>query len=76
MFVWQTLVQTPVISLLRMQASSPSIVCVEHVRPAAALVADDLGAFDADERRDVAEPRAASRAISSVMNWPLVKTWK
>ena len=29
----------------------------QHLGPAAALVADDLRAFDAEERRDVAEPR-------------------
>ena len=38
-------------------------VLVSTCSPAAALVADDLGAFDADERRDVAEPRELARDL-------------
>ena len=33
----------------------PCMVLLQHAGPAAALVADDLVALDADERRDVAE---------------------
>ena len=61
MFVWQTLVATPVISLWRMQASRPASVRVSTLGLAAALVADDLGALDADERRDVAERAQLAR---------------
>ena len=53
--VWQRLVQTPVITLCLRQFCKPCIVLAEHALAAAALVADDLVPFDADERRDVAE---------------------
>ena len=73
--VWQRLVQTPVNSLCLRQFCKPSMVLLQHVRAPAALVADDLVAFDADQRGDVAQsPQLA--ATSSVMKWPLVKTWK
>ena len=76
MLVWQTLVATPMSSRWRRQASRPSSVLVSTcMRPRrSSLTISD--AFDADERRDIAEPRAARRAMSSVMSWPLVKTWK
>ena len=61
MLVWQTLVATPVISLWRRQSSRPASVRVEHVGLAAALVADDLGALDADQRRGVAERAQLAR---------------
>ena len=48
---------------------------VEDVLFAAAFVAGDFAAFDADERRGVADLAQALRDFS-VMNWPLVKTWK
>ena len=48
---------------------------IEHVLAAAAFVAGDLPSLDADERRDVAQtPQLA--ATFSVINWPLVKSWK
>ena len=55
MLVWQTLVATPTISLLRTQRSRPASVRLSTFGLAAALVADDLRALDADERRGVAE---------------------
>ena len=57
MLVWQTLVATPINSPLRRHASRPLSVLVRTCVAAAAFVADDFGAFDAEERRDVAEAR-------------------
>ena len=63
MLVWQTLVATPMSSPWRRQASRPVERLGQHLHPAAALVADDLRALDADERRDVAEPRQLARDL-------------
>ena len=55
MFVWQTLVATPVRSFCSRQCVQAAQGAVEHVLVAAALVAHGAGAFDADQRRGVAE---------------------
>ena len=61
MFVWQRLVQTPVKHLVLQAVLQALHRLAETRRPAAALVADDLVPFDADQRRDVAELAQLSR---------------
>ncbi len=63
MFVWQRLVQTPVKTLFFRQLCTPCMVLLKTSAPAAALVADDLVALDADERRHVAELPQASGLV-------------
>ena len=65
MLVWQTLVQTPVNDLVVAGSSRcPAIVWLSTSARPAALVADDLGALDADQRRDVAAAAAVRAATS------------
>ena len=55
MFDWQRLVETPVSTVAHAGSSQALASSAVDVLVAAALVADDLVAFDADQRRDIAE---------------------
>ena len=62
MFVWQTLVATPVRIRSRRHVSSPRSVRAKTSFLPAPLVADDLAAFDGNQRRRVADlPQLGAR---------------
>ncbi len=75
MLVWQTLVATPVSSPAFRQWSRP-----RRVRLRTSLLprrSSLVSSRPSIEMSGVALPTALSRAATySVMNWPLVKTWK
>ncbi len=66
MFVWQTLVATPVDQLVAAAVLQPGQRLLVDSWAAAPLVADRLAAFDADQRRRVAERAQAPGGVSSV----------
>ncbi len=75
MLVWHRLVQTPVKTLFLRQFWMPSIVLLKtSARPRRSSLTISVPSTLIS---GVTLPSLRSRlALSSVMNWPLVKTWK